>query len=404
MANKKINDLAAAGAVSDTMQYETDIGGATANKVTSTQVKTYVQTGITGGKTVEGGTAASENLILDSTSNATKGEVQIATGSDLKVEEKVITDMLTEKTLDNGIDISVSGNTGKLYDYTNTWFSFSGSGTPDIGTDIYLPYTSSDGIWLGYGMASTDLISMGTGVADFVCTGDGKVTINSLSLRTQATPPTSINGTIYYDTGDTEFKFRENGVWHTLAETGVDEFSELTDVTGAYTTANALYRVNNTTDGLEEIAILVAIAGPDLFNISTGSTTLTVGTTVLLNQDLSTTSSPTFDDLTLTGKKIESGAAPATYLATETITGDETNHPVAGNGGAVTLTSNPQIALGTDNETKRLIGTNDTNTLTVVDGNGLALDNGQSFTLGENDIIEFIFYNSLWLEISRKDN
>lgn len=44
MANKKINDLAAAGAVSDTMQYETDIGGITPNKVTSVQLGDYINT------------------------------------------------------------------------------------------------------------------------------------------------------------------------------------------------------------------------------------------------------------------------------------------------------------------------------------------------------------------------
>lgn len=81
MADKKINDLTATGAVLDNMQLETDIGGTVANKVNSLQVKDYVNSGKTGGKTIEGGTAASENLILDSTSNATKGKIQIADGN-----------------------------------------------------------------------------------------------------------------------------------------------------------------------------------------------------------------------------------------------------------------------------------------------------------------------------------
>ena len=38
MANVKINDLALAGGVSDTMQLETDIGGATENKITIAQL------------------------------------------------------------------------------------------------------------------------------------------------------------------------------------------------------------------------------------------------------------------------------------------------------------------------------------------------------------------------------
>lgn len=43
MANVKINDLAAAGAVASTMQFETDIGGVTANKVTGAQLKTFAE-------------------------------------------------------------------------------------------------------------------------------------------------------------------------------------------------------------------------------------------------------------------------------------------------------------------------------------------------------------------------
>jgi hypothetical protein len=41
MANKKINDIAAAGSVTDAMQFETDIGGSTENKVTAAQIKDY---------------------------------------------------------------------------------------------------------------------------------------------------------------------------------------------------------------------------------------------------------------------------------------------------------------------------------------------------------------------------
>lgn len=43
MATKKINDIGIAGSVGDTMQFETDIGGATANKVTALQLKNYTR-------------------------------------------------------------------------------------------------------------------------------------------------------------------------------------------------------------------------------------------------------------------------------------------------------------------------------------------------------------------------
>jgi len=108
--------------------------------------------------------------------------------------------------------------------------------------------------------------------------------------------------------------------------------------------------------------------------------------------------------ITTYGGNIAGISSAQTYQATDTISEVEVNIPVSGNGGAVTLTSNPQIAAGTNGERKRLIGTNDTNTLTVVDGNGLALAGSASCTLGENDIIEFIYYNSLWIETSRSNN
>lgn len=487
MANKKINDLAAVGAVADNMQLETDIGGTTANKITATQTKDYVNAGKTGGKTIEGGTAVSENLVLDSTSNATKGEVQVASGSNLVVNDKVLTDTLSEKTATNGIAIEFSAGSGKFYDHTALWFSMSGSGIPDDGTNFYIPYSSSDGWYIGYGMAATDEIYMGT-LGEFVCTGDAKVTINSIKCRPQLSAPLTMNGAIYYDVGDAEFKFRENGQWLTLGATsiwerigttispinagddldieggtiygnniasanlllestsnvtkgevqiadgsklhvnttnyetlvtdnndipnkkyvddqigGVDEFSELTDVTGAYTTSGALYNVNATTNGLQETTTVLSELAPDSFTIARGTATLNVIASCTINQNLSSSAAVTFKDITVSEKFFESVALIEPLDAVDTIPSDFMNVPIVGNG-AVTLTSNPQIAAGINGQCIRLIGTDDTNTVTVVDGNGLALDNGQSFTVGQNDIIEFVFYNSLWIETTRKDN
>lgn len=83
MPDKKINDLTASGSVVDTMQLETDITGSIANKITTIQVKNYTNAGKATGKTIEGGTGAAEHLLLDSTSNGAKGDVQVADGSTL---------------------------------------------------------------------------------------------------------------------------------------------------------------------------------------------------------------------------------------------------------------------------------------------------------------------------------
>ncbi len=55
-------------------------------KLTLAQAKDFVNAGLTGGKTIEGGTAASEELVLDSTAHATKGKVRVGTGSDFESE------------------------------------------------------------------------------------------------------------------------------------------------------------------------------------------------------------------------------------------------------------------------------------------------------------------------------
>ncbi len=53
-------------------------------------------------------------------------------------------------------------------------------------------------------------------------------------------------------------------------------FSTLTDVTGAYTTANAIYRVNDDVDGLEETTIIVDEPASNQFQISSGTSALLV--------------------------------------------------------------------------------------------------------------------------------
>lgn len=77
---------------------------------------------------------------------------------------------------------------------------------------------------------------------------------------------------------------------------------------------------------------------------------------------------------------------------------------ISSTAGDVNITANPQIVAGTDGQELVLIGTDDTRTVTLDSGDGLALDNGLSFTLGENNMIKFVYYNSLWLEQWRIDN
>ena len=75
---------------------------------------------------------------------------------------------------------------------------------------------------------------------------------------------------------------------------------------------------------------------------------------------------------------------------------------VAGNGGAINITKDPQIKAGVSTGDALIIyGTDNTDTLTLDDGTGLSL-NG-SMTLFNKSTIQLIWDGLLWVELSRKD-
>lgn len=78
---------------------------------------------------------------------------------------------------------------------------------------------------------------------------------------------------------------------------------------------------------------------------------------------------------------------------------------VVGNGGAVNLTSTPQIAVGTDGQIIIIKGTDDTNTVRLDEGTGLALTDGASVTLGDKDTLVLMYDagDTEWIEISRSN-
>lgn len=69
--------------------------------------------------------------------------------------------------------------------------------------------------------------------------------------------------------------------------------------------------------------------------------------------------------------------------------------------GDTNITANPQITLGIEGERRSIIGTDDTKTVTLDDGDGLVMVGGFSFTLKNNYVINFVMRNSLWVEESR---
>lgn len=105
--------------------------------------------------------------------------------------------------------------------------------------------------------------------------------------------------------------------------------------------------------------------------------------------------------ITVTG----STGTPESIVAGTGITVADANEEiifVEGSGGSVNITADPQISDPSITGAKlKIIGTSDTNTLILEDGDGLSL-NG-SMVLGDGDIISLIYDGTDWVEQSRSE-
>lgn len=131
---------------------------------------------------------------------------------------------------------------------------------------------------------------------------------------------------------------------------------------------------------------------------------------------VATTTLPTGNDSAFGGGIRVDGYIAGTSALSTLAAGDPvpiTTHVrrVAGSGGAVTLTSTPTLADGIDGQQIIIVGTNDTNTVTLQDeaqlaNSGLQLAGGADFTLGQYDTIHLVYTSAedKWMEISRSNN
>jgi len=115
--------------------------------------------------------------------------------------------------------------------------------------------------------------------------------------------------------------------------------------------------------------------------------------------------------LTTTGKLVmtpsATTASPTTYADDTAIVVSFSYVRVEGNGGAVTLDTDPAVADGTaDGQIVYIQGCDDTNTVTIADAVNTQLSGGTSFTMGSGDILTLLWDagGSLWIEASRSDN
>ena len=82
-------------------------------------------------------------------------------------------------------------------------------------------------------------------------------------------------------------------------------------------------------------------------------------------------------------------------------TSNSNYHFIEGSGGAVNISANPQITAGTNvGQRLTLIGRNDTNTVTIEDGDGLSL-NG-SAVLAADSAIDLVYDGTNWTELARR--
>ena len=78
---------------------------------------------------------------------------------------------------------------------------------------------------------------------------------------------------------------------------------------------------------------------------------------------------------------------------------------VVSDGGAVDITAVPQIIVGTQGNRLTLVGTSDTNTVQVDDGDGVTLTGGASIILKEGTKLTLVFNDSTtsWTELIREE-
>jgi hypothetical protein len=103
---------------------------------------------------------------------------------------------------------------------------------------------------------------------------------------------------------------------------------------------------------------------------------------------------------------LDNGASPLQAIsATGQIKPNSLVVVVTSRGGAVTLTSDPQItAAQADKVVLMIEGLSDTNTVTLVNGNGLSLAGAANFVIKNNSVIQlhYSFDKKLWIENFRR--
>lgn len=257
----------------------------------------------------------------------------------------------------------------------------------------------------------------------------------SLEIPNGAAPTVNADGEIAIDTTVTDFS---HGLikYFSTEEVGVVAMpiAQFTTPTDGFVVA-----YNATNDEFELVSNAATPSLDDAYNngntidVDGDAVTMTVSDTdnnaaLILNQN-DTTNNPnaleinntgTGAGISLTGDAaiVAAGTIVNTPKADQSLVAanaidvsDARQVQVSGSGGAVTLTSTPTIADGTNGQEIILIGVDDTNTLTVqsegnLAGSNLYLSGDVNFELGLGDTLHLAFNTTRggWVEVSRSDN
>lgn len=158
----------------------------------------------------------------------------------------------------------------------------------------------------------------------------------------------------------------------------------------------------------------MSLLGTGLVKNTTGTGVLSIGVdgTDYITSVVADTTPQLGGDLDLqTFNIIAAPSANQALLAANPIVVNSAILEISGSGGAVTLTSVPTIADGSDGECIKIVGTDDTNTLTIQDdsnlsGSNLQLSGALDFIFGIGNTMELCWFTSVgdWVEFSRSDN
>ena len=288
MADKKINDLILASNLQDTMQFETDIGGVTANKVTYSQISDDVLGKVTdrdnafsvkqtyaSHPTIDSDTDIIDKKYADDTFEPviTKGDLTESGSSVLTISGG------TNAVIGGGtsIEVNEANSTTSGYITSADWNTFNNK-----QDQITFPISISQG-GTNSSTAITDDRIVVTSAGKIV---SGTTTTNEVGLLNGMTSVTT--GTANNDKLVTQGYVDDNNT-----------YAGLSDVNAPYTSSGAITAVNATKDGMTELGVIVGEPATNEFTITKGSSVLDVSASSTINQDLSSTSSPTFSNVTL---------------------------------------------------------------------------------------------------------